>query len=307
MEIKSCKVFVIIVTYKGKQWYDMCFQSLRTSSIPVQTIVVDNASNDGSIEYIRTHFPEVHIIESRENLGFGRANNLGIRYALDQGCDYVFLLNQDAWIEPETLERLITIHQNHQEYGIVSPIHLNAEKDAIEKGLLKYLDDWSTTDSSLFNDLFFHRGKDIYESKYVNAAAWLLPRRTLETVGGFDPVFYHYGEDDNYMQRVHFHKMKIGVCPEAKVVHDTVRRLSKNVKKALTENRTLLVEVTDINNPLNLFGRCAFHFRKALTKLVVFKVPQAKNQWRDFLFIVRNRKGILRSRSRNIEVGPNWL
>ena len=307
MEVKEYKVFVVIVTYKGGQWYDRCFQSLQASAVPVQAVVVDNASNDGSVEHIRTHFPDVHVIESQVNLGFGKANNRGIRYALDQGCDYVFLLNQDAWIEPDTFEKLIRIHRTHPEFGILSPIHLNAEKNAVEEGLLKYLDDWRTTDGSLFDDLFFHRRKEVYESKYINAAAWLLPRKTLETIGGFDPIFYHYGEDDNYMQRVLFHQMKIGICPEARVVHDTERRLSNNVKKALTENRNLLVEVTDINQPLHLAGRCLFHFRKAVMKFVSGKIPQAKNHWRDFLFLVRNRKGIAHSRSRNTAVGPNWL
>ena len=95
------KIFVIIVTYKGNQWYERCFTSLRNSEYPVQTIVIDNASNDGTVEYIRENFPEIYLIESEENLGFGRANNIGMRYALDHGCDYVFLLNQDAWIKPE--------------------------------------------------------------------------------------------------------------------------------------------------------------------------------------------------------------
>ena len=90
------KVFVIIVTYKGKRWYDRCFGSLRQSTIPLQTIVVDNASNDGTVDYIRENYPEIYLIESKENLGFGKGNNLGLRYALDHGCDYVFLLNQDA-------------------------------------------------------------------------------------------------------------------------------------------------------------------------------------------------------------------
>ena len=111
----NVKLFVIVVTYKGKQWYDRCFVSLRESTLPVQTIVVDNASNDGTVEYIRAHFPEIHLIESKENLGFGRANNLGMRCALDQGCDYVFLLNQDAWVEPDTFEKMVAIHQQHKE------------------------------------------------------------------------------------------------------------------------------------------------------------------------------------------------
>ena len=83
------KLFVIIVTYKGKQWYDRCFTSLRESTVPVQTIVVDNASEDGSVEYIREHYPEIVLMENKENLGFGQANNLAMRYALDHDCDYV--------------------------------------------------------------------------------------------------------------------------------------------------------------------------------------------------------------------------
>ena len=94
----SVKLFVIIVTYKGQQWYDRCFGSLRRSSIPVTPVVIDNASSDGSVAYIREHFPESVVFEESENLGFAKANNIGMRYALDQGADYVLLLNQDAWL-----------------------------------------------------------------------------------------------------------------------------------------------------------------------------------------------------------------
>lgn len=301
------KLFVIIVTYKGQQWYDRCFGSLRESTIPVQTIVVDNASNDGTVQYIREHYPEVHLIESKENLGFGRANNVGIRYALDHECECVFLLNQDAWVEPDTLEKLIDIHKSHLEYGILSPVHLNAEKDGIEKGLLNYLDDKTITDKSLFNDLYFGHLMDVYTTRYVNAAAWLLPRKTLEDVGGFDPVFLHYGEDDNYMHRVIYHKMKIGICPNCKVVHDTERRVPKTRQAVMTENRNLLADVTDINVPLNLNGLCRYHFRKTLSKLVSGRMPQAKKHWVDYKFLKKNKKRILASRNQNVIVGPNWL
>lgn len=300
-------LFAIVVTYKGHLWYERCFSSLRASTIPISVVIVDNASNDGTINYIRNSYPEFHIIESPENLGFGKANNLGIRYALDQGCDYVFLLNQDAWIESDTMEKLVSIHQAHPEYGILSPIHLNAEKNAIEQSLVTYLDDWKTTDRALFNDMYFHRERAVYETKYVNAAAWLLPRKTLEIVGGFDPIFTHYGEDDNYLHRVLFHKMKIGVCPKALVVHDTVRRLPKGVQKASTENRSFLTYVTNVNNPLSINGLCFFLLRKTIGKYISLKIPQARDNWEAFRFLIRNRKGILRSRSQNIVAGPNWL
>lgn len=301
------KLFVIIVTYKGKQWFDRCFASLRESTIPVQTIVVDNASNDGSEEYIKEHFPEIHLIESKENLGFGRANNLGMRYALDNGCDYVFLLNQDAWVEPDTIGKLLDIHGNHSEYGILSPIHLNAVKTGIEKGLLNYLVDKKITDKQLLEDLYFHRLNDVYDTTYVNAAAWLLPRNTLETIGGFDPIFSHYGEDDNYLQRARFHGLKIGICPSCVVVHDTERRIDAAEKKVQTSNSWLLAEVADINSSNKVDGLCRYHFRKALTKLLVFKFPQAKTHWRIMRFLRKNAKGIKHSRAVNVSKGANWL
>lgn len=305
--MENLKVFVIVVTFKGKQWYDRCFTSLRESSIPVQTIVVDNASNDGTVEYIREHFPEVHLIESKENLGFGRANNLAMRYSLDQGCDYVFLLNQDAWVDTETIEKLMSIHLKHPEYGILSPIHLNAAKTGIEKGLVYYLDDRKITDSALFEDLYFNRLKDVYNTNFVNAAAWLLPRKTLEYVGGFDPIFSHYGEDDNYMHRVLFHKMKIGICPQCIAVHDTERRITAKDKKVQTNWSSLLAEVTNVNTKFSITNRCFFHFRKAVSKVLVLKFSTAKYHWRTMSYLCKNAKAISNSRRTNVIPGLNWL
>ena len=72
------KIYLIIVTYNAMKWAEKCFSSLRKSSVPVHTMVVDNGSTDGTQEFNKTHFPEVEFIQSAENLGFGKANNLGI-------------------------------------------------------------------------------------------------------------------------------------------------------------------------------------------------------------------------------------
>ena len=96
------KIFAIVITYNGQKWYDRCFGSLSASETPVEIVVVDNASSDDTVGFIKERFPGVHLIESKENLGFAKANNIGIRYALDNDADFVFLLNQDAWIEKDT-------------------------------------------------------------------------------------------------------------------------------------------------------------------------------------------------------------
>jgi hypothetical protein len=79
------KVTAIIVTYNGMHWIDRCLGSVRGSALPVRAIVVDNGSSDGTAEHIARHFPEVEFIRAERNLGFGQANNRGMRIALDRG------------------------------------------------------------------------------------------------------------------------------------------------------------------------------------------------------------------------------
>ena len=90
------KILTIIVTYNGMKWLDRCLGSLRESSLKTDVVAVDNGSTDGTPEYIAANFPEVQLHCTGENLGFGRANNVGLQKAVAEGYDYVYLLNQDA-------------------------------------------------------------------------------------------------------------------------------------------------------------------------------------------------------------------
>lgn len=87
------KISVIIVTYNAMKWAERCFSSLRKSATPVNCIVVDNGSGDGTQDFIKTNFPEIEFIQSEENLGFGKANNLGIEKAYKNGADFFYLMN----------------------------------------------------------------------------------------------------------------------------------------------------------------------------------------------------------------------
>lgn len=298
------KIFVIIVTYKGHQWYERCFTSLRDSEYPIQTIVIDNASNDGTVEYIREHFPEIHLIESEENLGFGRANNIGMRYALNHGCDYVFLLNQDAWVESNTLSELVRIAEKNQEYGILSPIHLNAERTRIN--VLIGLGNGYRNERFL-SDLYLDSVQDLYETNYVNAAAWLLPRKILEIVGGFDPIFHHYEEDDNYLDRVIFHKFKIGICPSSRIIHDHVDSPLSDERLDYRQKQYLLVEWTNINKQFSLGGEFRYCLRKFLSHVFSRQFLQAKRYYNRYLYCIKMKKAVCNSRIENKQKKSTWL
>lgn len=240
-------IFCVIVTYNGMKWADRCFGSLRASAIPISTIVIDNASTDGTVRHLKENFPEVDIIESSENLGFAKANNIGIRKAYDAGADYILLLNQDAWIENNTLTELLRVFDDNENVGIASPIHLNGNKNALDFRFHNCMS------GDLISDLYMQKVKPYYESSFVNAAAWLMSRRCIETVGGFDTLlFYHYGEDVNYAQRVHFHHLRFIISTHCTICHDREDRKSKDYKlddiAAKTERMDQRLELGDINN-----------------------------------------------------------
>ena len=298
------KIYVIIVTYKGKQWYDRCFTSLRKSTIPVQTIVVDNASNDGTVEYIKEHYPEINLIESEENLGFGKANNLAMRYALDHDCDYVFLLNQDTWIELNAIEELVRIHEKHSGFGILSPMHIRPDG----KSLYIQIEDGKTDHGNkLLADCYFNQLEDVYPFSYVNAAAWLLPKNTLEVVGGFDPIFSHYGEDDDYLNRLRYHGLQLGLCPKVRIVHD-----HQGINSPLTVGRvrymqSLIVEFVNPNKKDTVNRYLRNQIRKIVVNVLKGDFANANQLKMDYMFIKNKKSEIRESRLNNRIKQPTWL
>lgn len=299
------KVFVIIVTYKGKQWYDRCFGSLRQSTIPVQTIVVDNASDDGTVEYIKEHYPEIILIESKENLGFGKANNKAMRYALDHNCDYVFLLNQDTWIEPDAIEKLVRIHREKPAFGVLSPMHICPDG----KSLYIQIEDGKTDHGNkLLADCYFNQLEDVYPFSYVNAAAWLLPRNTLEVVGGFDPIFSHYGEDDDYLNRLRYHGLMLGLCPKVRIVHDHQGKPSPLSGGRMRHYQSLLVGFLDPNNKEDSFNAYLWLLRrKIVVNLLKGNMSEVKLLKKDLSFLQVRGDAIKNSRCINVKKQPSWL
>ena len=296
------KIFVIIVTYKGMRWYDKCFSSLRESMIPVQTIVVDNTPGDEDAEYIKAHFPEVHLIKTNENLGFGRANNLGMRYALENGCDYVFLLNQDAWIETDTIVRLVETAENNQEYALLSPFHYAPNSKTL--GML--LDD-GNNNYALLRDAHAGNLKELYPIRYVNAAAWLLSRKTLETIGGFCPIIYHFGEDDDYINRLAYHGLKVGLCPQTHVFHDSGAPLDGREYLRKKANQLGLVEYLNISQIRDIKSYRNYLWRKMMINRLKGN-PTAANLYNEkYNFVRKHMDKITYCREQHKIMQSNWL
>lgn len=213
------KVMIVVVSYNGLRWINTCLKSC----VNYPTIVVDNASSDETVSFIEANYPNVILLKQSVNFGFGQANNIGIRYALDRGAEHVFLLNQDAYLVDDVLDKLIDFQKKNSSYGILSPIHITGDKKKLDRNFANFM---LKEDSGQFYSDFVLGNilASVYDVPFVNAAAWLISKKCLETVGGFDPLFFHYGEDNNYCQRVLFHDFKIGVVPNSFIIHDRIER-----------------------------------------------------------------------------------
>lgn len=213
------KLFVVIVTYNGEKWIKKCLSSIYNSTIHANVIIIDNGSTDNTLSIIKKEFLDAELIISNANLGFGKANNVGIKIAMDRGADYIYLLNQDAWVEKDTFLLLINSMESHPSYGIVSPIHLTGDGHNVDANFYS-LSLARDKVPNILNDYITNKVKDIYDTYFVMAAHWMLKRSTIEKIGYFSSAFPHYGEDVNYIQRVHHWKLKVGIVPRAFAYHD---------------------------------------------------------------------------------------
>lgn len=215
-------VCVVIVSYNGMRWIDKCIQSLLISVYPVDILIVDNGSNDGTVEFVNFKYPDVVLIPNQENLGFGGANNLGIIHAIEKGYDYFFLLNQDAWVEDTTIGELIFQMKENPEYGILSPLHLNGSSMDFDPAFAYYMEKYNQQKLLKLDD--GNKFHFIVEVPFVNAAAWLISKSACLAVGKFHPLFFHYGEDNNYVHRLFYSGYKLGVVAGSYISHDREER-----------------------------------------------------------------------------------
>lgn len=214
------KVLVIVVAYNGMRWLKRCLGSVYDQA---DVYVFDNDSTDGSADFVAEHFPKAKLVRSADNLGFSKPNNLGFEYAIKKGCDYVYLLNQDAWLEPGALEKLVAAAEAHPEYGVLSPMQY---QDGYEKLDWQFEKRYARARGPRYDTVIPSEasGSPVEVSR-IMAAHWLVSVRVIEKVGPFEEgLFPFYGQDDEWCHRLHFFGLKVGVVPEARAVHDRALR-----------------------------------------------------------------------------------
>jgi GT2 family glycosyltransferase len=266
MGSQEIKIYVIIVTYNGLHWLDKCLGSLKKSMFPVQPLVIDNCSVDDTVSFIQSNYPEVIVFKNKENQGFGKANNTGIQYALEHQANYIYLLNQDAWIDPETIGGLVQLMEKNPQYAIISPMQYAGNEKDLDKNFQFLLS--PNFCENILNDLIINNLRsDLYPAKFVMAAHWMIRTAALKDTGAFSPLFKHYGEDKDLINRMLFHGWKSAIAPCFKGYHDRENRKETVEGKMNILYAGYLAQAGNINKSIFYILPCFIQFSMTLFHL----------------------------------------
>ncbi len=215
-------IAVIVLNWNGRAMTLDCLESLdQVRTARVLRIVVDNASTDGSVEEIRSRYGNrVSVLVNEENLGFSRGNNIGIRYALERGAQFVLLLNNDTVVAPDFLDHLVAPMAAEATVGITGPkIYYYTPRDRIwfaggeiflARGTARHIGIRERDHGQ------FDRRREV---DYVTGCALMARREVFDTIGALDASYRAYFEDADFCMRARRAGFRVEYVPEAKVWH----------------------------------------------------------------------------------------
>jgi N-acetylglucosaminyl-diphospho-decaprenol L-rhamnosyltransferase len=220
-------ITVVVVSYNTAHLLDRLFSALAAAqgSLRIQTIVVDNASRDNSVELLRSQYPTVELIENPTNPGFGRANNQAVPKIRGR---YVLLLNTDAFVSTDTLLKTLSFMESNPQCGILG-VKLVGENGSLQPCCRYFPTPWNVflvntgfdrffPNTRLVDDMKWDHSR-IRECDWVPGCYYLTRKQLVEQIGLFDPRFFLYYEEVDHCRRAHQAGWKVYFYPNTEVVH----------------------------------------------------------------------------------------
>lgn len=205
--VTAPSVAVVVPAWNGRRWIDRCLDSLRATTHPLlATFVVDNGSRDGTADRVAARHPRVVLIRHRRNLGFAEGANVGIRAALERGAEFVAVLNQDTWMEPDWLDPLVAAATREPAIGVLTPAQYDYEGRTLEPAYARLV-------AGANGD------REFIDTPDVIGAGLLLRRALLSRVGLFDPLYFAYFEEADLCRRARRAGFRVGLVPGSRVYH----------------------------------------------------------------------------------------
>ena len=215
-------VAIVVLNYNGKALAEVCLRSLEASPYPNKSIfVADNASTDGSVEYLRSRFPTVTFIENAENLGVTGGRNSGFRAAVEDGADFILSLDNDARIAPQAIDELIAVAASNPRIGVLGPKTYHGDDSGLLQctgGRITYTENVTAERGADERD----RGQydQVEDVDYFPGCAFIARREVFIALNFLDESFQGYGhEDTDFCTRAACVGYRIIYVPKAVVWH----------------------------------------------------------------------------------------
>lgn len=246
-------VIIVILNTDRREDTLECLTSLEGSTFKnKRVIVLDNHSTDGSVQAIRATYPAVQVIELQENLGYAGNNNVGIQIALEQGADWVFVLNEDTILAEDCLSRLVEVGESDKQIGIVGPmVYHHSDPNIIQTAGGKLSPRWEAWHRSEDEE---DRGqyKEPQRVEWISGCGILVRRAVIEQVGMIDARYFYYWEETEWCLRAGKSGWQVMHVPQAKLWHKGVQK-NHQPKPSVTyyATRNRLLTLSKLNAPTN--------------------------------------------------------
>jgi GT2 family glycosyltransferase len=223
-------VSVVIVSWNAKDYLRKCLLSLSSGvcHFPMEIIVVDNASSDGSPDCVEFEFPHVRLIRNTENMGFAKANNIGVSFC---SGNYLCFINSDVEVLPDCISHLVEYCEKHPEAGMVGPLIIGGDGQ-LQRSCRGFPSFGNMFCRALALDKVFKNYKlftgyslshwpqdTVLSVDILTGCFWLVRRRAMEQVGLLDEDFFIYGEDMDWCKRFWEKDWQVVFVPSAKAIH----------------------------------------------------------------------------------------
>jgi len=269
---------IIIVNFNVKEFLQNLLNSIdkASSNISKEIIVIDNASDDGSVEVIKEKFPSVKLLENKINVGFGRANNQGLAIAKGK---YILFINPDSIVSEDTLEKMISFFESHSDCGLAGCKILNSDGTLQLACRRSFPGPWTSFTKVTGLSNLFPRSKifarynltyldenKTYEVDAVSGSFMMIRKEVYEKTSGFDEQFFMYGEDLDLCYRVQKNNYKVFYVHDTQIIHykgESTKRSNLDETKLFYDAMHLFVKKHLSSFPLvELILRSAIGLRK---------------------------------------------
>ena len=220
------KIFIIILNYNGQDCLGQTLKSVfKLSYSDFQIVLVDNASTDNSFETARLNLPRSAFIKNPANLGFAAGMNIGIKYALERGADYVWLLNYDTEIKKDSLSELVSFMEKNKNFGLASPLIAKDDFSGIwfSGGKINWLKMKAIHEKENLE-------RNNLSPDYLTGCALFIRKEVFKKIGLLEEKYFLYYEDADFSVRAKRAGLRLAVVKDSLIFHKEKSEIKKENK-----------------------------------------------------------------------------